>query len=111
MQVVWFKRDLRIHDHAALALVSNNGPCLPLYILEPALWHQADMSQRQYQFLADCLRELDIDVRKIGQQLVIKVGDAVTILQAIREQYAISGLWSHQKTWNGWSGQASKTLG
>jgi len=103
MQVVWFKRDLRIHDHAALAMASKNGPCIPLYILEPALWHQADMSQRQYQFLTDCLSELDIKLRKLGQQLVIKVGDAVTILQEINEQYAISGLWSHQETWNGWT--------
>ncbi|MFT7235633.1 MAG: deoxyribodipyrimidine photo-lyase [Methylophagaceae bacterium] len=103
MQIVWFKRDLRLHDHAALAMASNNGPCIPLYILEPALWHQADMSQRQYQFLNDCLSELDIELRNIGQQLVIRVGDAVTILQAISEQYAITGLWSHQETWNGWT--------
>ncbi|MEY2992810.1 MAG: hypothetical protein RI946_2204, partial [Pseudomonadota bacterium] len=59
MQVVWFKRDLRIHDHAALALAAQAGPVLPLYILEPELWSQPDMSARQYAFLLDCLRDLN----------------------------------------------------
>jgi deoxyribodipyrimidine photo-lyase len=103
MQIVWFKRDLRIDDHTALTTASQNGPCLPLYILEPALWHQADMSRRHYQFLTECLIELDLELQKLGQRLVIKVGDAVTVLQAINDQYSISGLWSHQETWNGWT--------
>lgn len=103
MEIVWFKRDLRINDHTALTMASENGPCLALYILEPTLWHQADMSQRQYHFLTDCLSELDMELQKIGQKLVVKVGNAVTILQEITEQYDISGLWSHQETWNGWT--------
>ena len=103
MQVIWFKRDLRIHDHTALTLASIEGTCMPLYILEPTLWHQADMSQRQYQFLKDCLTELDLELQKIGQHLIIKVGDAVSILQEINESFPVSGLWSHQETWNSWT--------
>ena len=76
---------------------------MPLYILEPTLWHQADMSQRQYQFLKDCLTELDLELQKIGQHLIIKVGDAVSILQEINESFPVSGLWSHQETWNSWT--------
>lgn len=31
VQVVWFKRDLRVHDHAALtAAVDTGAPVLPL---------------------------------------------------------------------------------
>ncbi|MDZ7822936.1 MAG: deoxyribodipyrimidine photo-lyase [Ahrensia sp.] len=37
VQVVWFKRDLRIHDHAALAAAASRGKILPLYIIEPGL--------------------------------------------------------------------------
>jgi len=35
MQLVWFKRDLRIEDHVALVEAAARGPVLPLYILEP----------------------------------------------------------------------------
>ena len=96
------KRDLRIYDHEALAQAAKRGPVLPLYILEPDLWNQSDMSYRHYLFLQDCLSELSQDLEEIGQQLVIKVGNAVNILEVIGKYHTIEGLWSHQETWNGW---------
>jgi deoxyribodipyrimidine photo-lyase len=45
MNIVWFKRDLRIVDHEALVQASERGPLLPLYIFEPELWKEPDMSQ------------------------------------------------------------------
>ena len=33
--VVWFKRDLRVDDHAPLAHAAAHGPVLCLYVLEP----------------------------------------------------------------------------
>ena len=50
VEVVWFKRDLRIHDHEPLTLAAKKGPVLPIYIFEPDLWLQPDMSLRQYLF-------------------------------------------------------------
>ena len=35
--VVWFKRDLRLHDHAALTQAASHGPMLCLYVIEPSL--------------------------------------------------------------------------
>jgi deoxyribodipyrimidine photo-lyase len=37
VQLVWFKRDLRVFDHAPLAQAARRGPVLPLYIAEPGL--------------------------------------------------------------------------
>ncbi|WP_372613212.1 deoxyribodipyrimidine photo-lyase, partial [Aquicoccus sp.] len=34
--ICWFKRDLRIEDHPALARAVALGPVIPLYIIEPA---------------------------------------------------------------------------
>lgn len=103
MQVVWFKRDLRIEDHPALTEAARRGPVLPLYIVEPELWQQPDMSHRQYQFLGECLAELDTALQTLGLRLVIKVGDAVTVLAQLHQTQAIQALWSHQETGNGWT--------
>ena len=46
MHVVWFKRDLRIHDHIPLSTLAY----IPVYILEPDLWNEPDMSTRQFLF-------------------------------------------------------------
>lgn len=103
MNIVWFKRDLRIEDNAVLHEASQRGVVLPLYILEPELWHQPDLSLRHYQFLLECLDELDRSLRSLGQPLVIKVGSAVNILRQLHTQHQIEGVWSHQETWNGWT--------
>ena len=76
MNIVWFKRDLRTHDHEALALAAKNGDVLPLYILEPDLWKQPDVSYRHFQYLRHYLSQLEAMFEKAGCKLVIKVGDA-----------------------------------
>jgi len=103
MQVVWFKRDLRIEDNIALSQAAQHGAVLPLYILEPQLWQQPDISLRHYQFLQNCLGELNTALTQLGQPLIIKVGEAVEVLQELHKEHGISTLWSHQETWNGWS--------
>jgi deoxyribodipyrimidine photo-lyase len=104
VQIVWFKRDLRLADHTALTQALGTGDAvLPLYILEPALWRQPDMSRRQYLFLAESLRELARALAQQGCPLVIRSGDAVQVLEGLRQQFPVQGLWSHQETWNGWT--------
>lgn len=110
MNIVWFKRDLRIEDNIALFNSSKNGPVLPLYIVERDLWNQPDMSQRHYLFLQDCLFELDQALIKIGQKLIIKVGNAVDVLEDLHKRHNIESLWSHQETWNGWTYQRDKDV-
>ena len=47
VQVVWFKRDLRVRDHAALmAAVETGAPVLPLYAFEPSLLPSLTISPR-----------------------------------------------------------------
>ena len=110
MQVVWFKRDLRVVDHEALAESVRRGPVLPLYVLEPELWQQTDLSRRQYQFLCDSLDSLNNSLRVLGQGLIIKVWDTVEILNNIHARHTVQALWSHQETWNGWTYERDKRV-
>lgn len=110
MHVVWFKRDLRIEDHTALFMAAQKGTVLPIYILEAELWQQPDMSYRQYQFLYECLLELDKSLKKVGLNLIIKVGDALEILQNIHQTHTIEALYSHQETWNDWTFVRDKSI-
>ena len=102
-QVVWFKRDLRIDDHAPLHLAMRKGPVLPLYIIEPSLWQNPEMSHRHYQFLCECLQDLKIQLQSQGLQLIIQVGHAKDILDQIHHRIGIQTLWSHQETGLEWT--------
>jgi len=103
LQVVWFKRDLRVQDHRPLAAAARSGPVLPLYIAEPGLWAQPDASARQWAFATECLHELDDALARLGHPLCIRVGDAVPVLEDIHARQGIAALWSHEETGNGWT--------
>jgi len=55
LQIVWFKRDLRVVDHQPLLQACRLGPVLPLVVVEPQLWQQRDASARQWAFCAESL--------------------------------------------------------
>jgi deoxyribodipyrimidine photo-lyase len=103
INVVWFKRDLRIADHHPFALAAEAGPVLPLYIVEPALWRQPDSSARQWEFAAECLAELQADLAALGQPLQVMVGDATAIFDGLHARFGIAALFSHEETGNGWT--------
>jgi deoxyribodipyrimidine photo-lyase len=103
LQLVWFKRDLRTADHEALHRAAAAGPVLPLYIVEPGLWRQADASGRQWAFCRESLVDLRAALAALGQPLVVRHGDAVEVLAEILRSCAPGAVWSHQETGNLWT--------
>lgn len=92
MHLVWFKRDLRAYDHAALAEAARRGPVLPLYIAEPGYWSQPDASGCHWAFVPECLGELRTDLAGLGQPLVIRVGETVPVLSALLDRQPIESV-------------------
>ncbi|MEO1602333.1 MAG: deoxyribodipyrimidine photo-lyase [Pseudomonadota bacterium] len=103
MQVVWFKRDLRVEDHRALARAALHGSVLPLYVVEPDLWAEPDMAGRHWAFVAEALRELRADLAACGQPLVVRVGTVTDVLEVLHAETPIEALWSHEETGNAWT--------
>ncbi|WP_417688687.1 FAD-binding domain-containing protein [Roseibium sp.] len=103
LQVVWFKRDLRSYDHEALFRAAEHGPVLPLFIVEPELWQQPDMSARQYAFVLESIEELRHALARRGQPLVIRTGGVTEILATLHNSYGIAALWAHEETGNAWT--------
>ena len=103
VNIVWFKRDLRIFDNVPLSLASQNGNVLPIFIFEPELWKEPDHSYRQYIFLKEALKDLDKQLKAIGSNLAVMVGRAIDIFDHLNSQYQINTIFSHQETWNLWT--------
>ena len=103
VQILWFKRDLRVHDHRALVQAARHGPVLPLYVVEPELWQQPDMSGRQWAFIAESLDELRTDLAALGQPLIVRTGEVIDVLERARRKFGAIALWAHEETGNGWT--------
>jgi deoxyribodipyrimidine photo-lyase len=101
--LLWFKRDLRVADHPALAAAAALGPVLPVYLAEPDYWRLPDTSARQWEFTAEGLADLRRDLATLGLTLVIRVGDAVGQLAALAARHRITHLVSHEETGNLWT--------
>jgi deoxyribodipyrimidine photo-lyase len=105
-RIVWFKRDLRINDHAPLLTASQSGaPIIPLYIVEPEYWKQPFASRRHWHFIHDCLCDLDSALTELGQQLVVKVGDACEVIKRLDLEHDVSDVFAHEETGNLWTYQ------
>lgn len=106
MHLLWFKRDLRLEDHAALFHAAKGGAAvLPIYIVEPDYWQQPDMSLRHWHFLTEALEALQQQLSQLGQPLLVFYGAASRILRQLVANYPISQVFSHQETGNLWSYQ------
>ncbi len=103
LNVVWFKRDLRTADHRALAKAAAAGPVLPLFVVEPALWREPDMSARQWDFVEESLTDLRQALAALGQPLAVRTGSIPAVLEEIRRRHGIAALWSHEETGNAWT--------
>jgi len=99
--VVWFKRDLRVYDHAPLAHAAARGPVLCLYVLEPSLWAQPDSALQHYQFLRESLRDLAQQLRDCGARLELAVGEVPEVLARLHALQPFARLVSHEETGNG----------
>jgi len=101
INIVWFKRDLRITDHTPLVAACANGPVLPLYLYEPSLIAQPDVSAQHVAFVNECLTTLQADLSTLGLALVTRVGEALAVLADIHQRVGAFALWSFEETGNG----------
>jgi deoxyribodipyrimidine photo-lyase len=110
VNIVWFKRDLRIHDHRPLVEAAKAGPVMALYIVEPEYWAQPDTSARQWDFIRESLVSLGHAIKSLGGTLIIRVGSVESLVSALSEQFHIEAIWSHEETGNGWTFARDKTV-
>jgi deoxyribodipyrimidine photo-lyase len=103
VQIIWFKRDLRLSDHQPLTEASAGGPVLPLYIVEPEYWRGPDTSRRQWLAIRTALEELSDRLARYGTPLVIRIGHPVDVFADLLRLHGISAIHAHEETGNGFT--------
>ncbi|MBN8292659.1 deoxyribodipyrimidine photo-lyase [Rhodobacter sp. NTK016B] len=98
LSLVWFRRDLRVHDHPALSRAAAEGPVLPVYIVDPVLLAPDETSERHIAFLGESLRALNEDLASLGQPLVLRVGDSLDVLARLVAKHRVTRIVTHPET-------------
>jgi deoxyribodipyrimidine photo-lyase len=96
--ILWFRKDLRLDDHAALATAADEGRrVIPVYIREPASAETGPLGAAQTWWLHHSLVALTKSLEAIGSRLILRSGPAGQVLdQLIDETGAGSVYWNRR---------------
>ncbi len=99
VNLVWLKRDLRTHDHAALHAAEADGlPYLIMYLFEPALMAHPDTSLRHLQFAYHSILAMNQSLRPYSRQVEVFHQDADQVFNFLTQHFQIKTVFSYRET-------------
>lgn len=97
--LVWFRRDLRVDDHAALHLALQQ--CRRVYcafVFDRDILDPLPRADRRVEFIRACLVELDADLRALSGQehagLIVRHGSATEALPALARTLGVQAVYA-----------------
>ena len=98
--LVWFRRDLRVHDHPPLtAALGAHDRVAPVFVFDDVLLQGRFPSPTRAAFLRECLAELDAALRERGGGLVFRAGAPERELPALAQEAGAAAVY--------WAGDVS----
>ena len=99
-QLVWYKRDLRVSDHAPLVHDSEAECCVCLYVYEPEIIEAEDFDAARLNFINESLVELRESLRQRGGELLLRTGRMPDVLEQLHQEIGFDFIWAHEETFN-----------
>lgn len=99
--IVWFRNDLRLHDHVPLrAAVDSGRPVLPLYVVDPRHYARGEFGYPRTgpfraRFLLQALADLRSSLRARGSELVVRRGHPEAVIPQLVAQTDACALHLH----------------
>lgn len=101
INIVWFKKDLRLQDHLPLAqAIAAKAPTLLLYVFEPSIMQASDADERHFRFIFQSIMQLQQALQSVSASIVIAHCEMLDAFQILQQQYHIDTIFSHEETGN-----------
>lgn len=99
IDVVWFKRDLRLSDHAPLrAGIESGRKTLLLFFFEPSLVAAPQSDVRHWQFVYQSLLDINKRLEPCNGQIQIVCQEVLPFFKGLLNNYHIMQVYSHVET-------------
>ena len=83
----WIRRDLRLHDHAALSHALEAGVTTVAFVFDPNILDKLEAKDdRRITFIIQSLQEIETQLNKHDSSLVIRFGDPVVEIPKLAEE-------------------------
>lgn len=97
INIVWFKRDLRLSDHAPITQAFSSGlPTLMIYNFEPQLRSDPHYSDRHWQFVWQSITDINQQLKRYGGKVYHFSEPMIQLLKRLALKYQFT-LYSHQE--------------
>ena len=85
INIVWFKRDLRLHDHGAIAeALKGNRRVLFIYVFEQILIEDPHYSERHWNFIKQSITHLNTELEPYNSKILTVQSDIISIFNLIQ---------------------------
>ncbi|GAC1304226.1 MAG: DASH family cryptochrome [Mucilaginibacter sp.] len=101
--LVWFRNDLRIHDNEILfEAMRKADKVLPVYCFDQFYFEKntsgnPKTGNLRARFLVESVANLRKNLRGIGGELIIRIGNPGEILPQLAEQYQVNEVYHHRE--------------
>jgi deoxyribodipyrimidine photo-lyase len=111
MNIVWFKRDLRLTDHEPLyCALQSELPILLIYIFEPSVMAYHDSDVRHWRFVFESLKEMNERLKTTNTQIYIFHNEAKDVFEMLAHQFNIHSIFSSEEIGNGLTYERDKAM-
>jgi deoxyribodipyrimidine photo-lyase len=97
VNIIWFRRDLRLTDHAALYHALKTGiPVLPLFIFDKTILDQLeDKADARVSFIHAALTNMQESLLQKGTGLECYLGNPLEVFQKLLEKYRVQTVFTN----------------
>ncbi|MGF1460195.1 MAG: DASH family cryptochrome [Leptolyngbyaceae cyanobacterium] len=101
--LIWFRNDLRLHDHEPLQeAIKSGAEIIPVYCFDPRQFGEtafgfAKTGKYRAQFLLESVAELRRSLQQRGSDLVILWGEPETVLPALARSVQAQAVYWHEE--------------
>ncbi|WP_375286388.1 cryptochrome/photolyase family protein [Sphingomonas sp.] len=99
--LLWFRQDLRLHDHPALIAAAERNAVIPVYVLDDETPGEWRIGGAQRWWLHHSLDRLDDSLRAIGSRLILRRGPVAEVLAKLLDETGASEVHAihHYEPW------------
>jgi len=97
VNIVWFRRDLRLSDNAALYHALSSGqPVLPVFIFDQHILDQLeDKKDKRVAFIHGAITEMQTQLVSLGSSMQVFYGKPMEVFEKLVKQYTIETVFTN----------------
>jgi deoxyribodipyrimidine photo-lyase len=101
INIVWFKRDLRLVDNEALYYANQSDlPLLLIYVFEPSVMNYDDSDVRHWRFIYESIQDLNKKLAPFNAEIYFFHNEVKSVFSELIKKFEVKTVFSHQEIGN-----------